>query len=273
VSGLLARARAQRSQVRTLAPVRPNAGIRANYRRRLEALVDMLHASIVHWLSAAYRRSPPVLAQDESPARELHREVRKLTKRWQKRVNDLAPDMANTFASRIKGHTDAALGQEIKNSGLVAKFRLTRELNDAFQAVIGENISLIKSIAARHLADVEALVMRSVQHGRDLGELTKALEERYKLTRKRAAFLARDQNNKATSVINRARQLGLGITEAIWEHSAGGNKPRPGHVKAGREQKRFDLKRGAYIDGDWIFPGELPNCRCVARPVIPGFAA
>ena len=31
----------------------------------------------------------------------------------------------------------------------------------------------------------------------------------------------------------------------------------------------IDLRQ--YIDGAWIRPGELINCRCVAQSVIPGF--
>lgn len=38
------------------AAVRPSAGIRANYDARIRRLVDEMHASVLYWLTAAYRR-------------------------------------------------------------------------------------------------------------------------------------------------------------------------------------------------------------------------
>jgi uncharacterized protein with gpF-like domain len=126
---------------------------------------------------------------------------------------------------------------------------------------------LIRSIAAEHLDDVEGAVMRSVQTGRDLGSLTDELQQRYAQTRKRAAFIARDQNSKATATVVRVRQEGLGITEAIWMHSRGSRHPRPSHVAA--DGKRYTIIEGMYLDGVWTWPGREPNCGCVSRSIIP----
>ena len=57
-------------------------------------------------------------------------------------------------------------------------------------------------------------------------------------------------------------------------HSGGGKHPRPTHLKAGREQKRYDVTKG-WFDPEvdkFILPGELPNCRCVSRAVVKGFS-
>jgi uncharacterized protein with gpF-like domain len=114
--------------------------------------------------------------------------------------------------------------------------------------------------------------MRSVARGRDLGTLTAELEKRYDLSHKRAAFIARDQNNKATSIMSHVRQRELGIRKARWVHSGAGKHPRPGHVKASKDKLVYEVTKGAYIDNAWIFPGELPNCRCIGRPIIEGLA-
>jgi len=47
-----------------LAPVRPNEGLEAAYRRKLDALIDEMHGSLVWWIRAAYRAKLPELAQD-----------------------------------------------------------------------------------------------------------------------------------------------------------------------------------------------------------------
>jgi uncharacterized protein with gpF-like domain len=118
------------------------------------------------------------------------------------------------------------------------------------------------------------MVMRSVQTGRDLGRLAKDLQKQFGVTKRRAALIARDQNNKATASMTRVRQVQLGITEAIWVHSGAGKHPRPTHVKAGRDSVRYDVSKG-WFDPDakqWIWPGILVNCRCVSKPVIKGFS-
>lgn len=110
--------------------------------------------------------------------------------------------------------------------------------------------------------------MRSVTAGRDLKTLTDQLQERYGVTRRRATFIATDQNNKATAQMARARQLSMGVTKARWLHVGGGKNPRHSHVEA--NGKVFDLSKGLKIDGKYTFPGEEPNCGCVGAPLIPG---
>ncbi|WP_196486221.1 phage minor head protein [Burkholderia cepacia] len=246
--------------------MRPNEGVALAYRRRLERLVDVMHASLVYWLKACYRANEPELAQDASPAMTLRDLMNRLAHRWQRRFDEAAPLLARSFADATLRCADNAFRAKLKDAGFAVEFRLSREANDAMQATIGENVGLIRSIAAQHLAEVQGLVMRSVQTGRDIGGLTKDLQARYGLTKRRAAFIAHDQNSKATATITRVRQEGLGITEAIWLHSHGGRHPRPSHLAA--DGKRYTISEGMYLDGAWTWPGREPNCRCVSRSII-----
>lgn len=272
---------------RTLHPVLPNAGIEAAYRRRLDALIAEMHRSLLWWIRAAYRKNPPEMAQDappdasghepvrqQSPARSLQDVVRRLTRQWQTRFDQAAPELAAYFAKAAADRSDAALRGILRKAGFTVQFKLTRAANDVLQATIAENVSLIKSIASQHLTQVEGAVMRSVQAGRDLASLTNELEQQYGVTRRRAARISLDQNNKATAAIQRVRQTELGITEAIWVHSGGGKTQRQTHLKAGRDRQRYEIAKGWYDPHEqkFVLPGELPNCRCVSRPVVPGFS-
>lgn len=262
--------KSRRRRPPTLDPTRPNAGIEQAYRRRLDRAVDRLHGSVAYWLTAAYRANEPEIAADESPAMTIRKAMRTLTKRWSREFDRLAQEYATGFVREVRGHSDAAFAASLRKAGFTVRFRLTAPVNDVMQASVGENVSLIKSIAADHLTQVEGIVMRSVQRGRDLGDLAQELEERFGVTRRRAAFIARDQNNKATSAITEARQKEMGVSEAVWLHSGGGKTPRPSHVAA--SGKIYEVGKGMLIDGEWIRPGEKPNCRCVSRSVIPGFS-
>lgn len=227
--------------------------------------------SVDFWLTAEYRANPPAMAEDATPATALRAAMRKLSSRWIRQFNEAADRLATRFADRTTKTTDAQMMGELKRAGFAVKFQQSPDMRDAYSSVIGENVALIKSIPQKYLTDVEGDVMRSVQASRDLKQLSDKLQERYGLTKRRAAFIARDQNNKATAVMTKARRLSLGINEAVWVHSGGGVHPRESHLKAGREKLRYDIAKGAYIDGEYIMPGELPNCRCTSRAIIPGF--
>lgn len=254
-----------------LQPVRPNLGIQADYTRRLERLVDQMHKSILYWVTATYRANTPhaAMAGDASPAAEMRKIMRKLAARWQRQFNQVAKDLAAHFAAKSMGNADTSLKEILKKAGFSVQFKMTAPANDAYQAVIGENVGLIKSIASKHLSEVEGLVMRSVQHGRELSTLRNEITDRYGVTKRRAAFIARDQNNKATAIIAKVRQKSLGIDKARWRHSGGGIHPRESHEEANGEI--YNVDEGCLIDGEYIMPGELPNCRCVSQSIIPGF--
>lgn len=254
----------------TLKPVRGNAGIEAKYRKKLDALINEMNDSVLYWISAAYKaNTPEAVALDESPAMAMRSAMNKVARRWQAKFDKGADKLAAWFADSTRDYSDTALTNILKEAGFSVQFKNTAAVNDAYQAIIGENVNLIKSIASRNLTQVETMVMQSVQQGRDLGTLSKNLQAEFGVTKRRAALIARDQNNKATATITKTRQQQLGITQAKWRHSGGGKEPRHSHVAA--DGKTYDIDKGMYLDGKWTWPGVEINCRCTAQPVIPGF--
>jgi SPP1 gp7 family putative phage head morphogenesis protein len=207
------------------------------------------------------------MAEDRSAAETLNIIMRKLARRWMARINKLAPEMAKWFAGAAQQRTDASLKAALKKGGLTVAFRPTPAQRDAYQAVLAENVGLIRSIGSEYLTEVQGLVNRSIATGRDLGTLTKELQARYGITKRRAALISRDQNNKATAVITKTRQQELGITHATWQHSHGGKVPRPEHVKA--NGKPYEIVKGMFLEGKWVWPGTEINCRCVSRSILP----
>lgn len=299
---------------KVLRPVHPNAGISADYRRRLLVLIDEMQRSYVYFLRAQYRENPPRLAMDASvtsydqvtdtgkrttvtwdgweesipitvtrkvwiamdgtPAADLHRELSLLGRRWQRRVDSAAPKLAEWFSRSTERRSRDSLMKILRDSGIAVEFKVTPVMRDAFDATVAENVSLIRSIPRQFHTEVEGAVMRSVSAGRDLGQMVAELEARHRITRDRAALIARDQNNKATAVFVRVRQQGAGIEEAIWLHSHAGKVPRKTHLA--NSGKKYKIAEG-WFDPDprvrrHIWPGELINCRCVSRSVVKGFS-
>lgn len=247
--------------------VHANRGIEARYRRRLLALIDEMTASVEYWLVAQYRQNPPAIAQDASPYDRWAKKFDDIARKWKKRFEDAAPKIAEAYLEGMFKATDSAMRNALKDAGWTVKFKLTPAMRDAFNASLGENVGLIRSIPEEYLLKVQGIVSRSYTAGRDLETMTKRLKQLYPQASNRATLIARDQSNKANASVTHARYAELGIEKAIWMHSHGGKVPRPDHVAAdGRE---YEVAKGCLISGEYIRPGELINCRCTSRPVLP----
>lgn len=260
-------------QPKTCRAVPANRGIEAKYRKALQRLIAEMHASVEYWLTAAYRKDPPRMAalveqaQDASPSAKIKKVLDELARRWTDRFNDYAPKLAEAYLKGMFKASDSAFRQALKEAGWAVDFKMTPAVRDAFNASLEENVGLIRSIPEKYLQQVEGTVMRSYSAGRDLAAMVKGLKRLYPAASHRAELIARDQSNKANAVVNRARQMELGITEAIWQHSHAGKNPRPDHVAA--NGKRYKIAEGCLISGVYVQPGEDINCKCTSRAVLP----
>ena len=244
-----------------------NRGVEAAYRKALTAMIAEMHGSVAYWVTARYRKAPPVLAQDATPSQEMRKVLDDLAERWKRKFEDAAPYIAELYLRKMFNSSDNSLKQALKDAGWSVKFKMTPVVRDAFNASLTENVGLIKSIPEKYLQQVEGIVMRAYSGGRNLKEMTGAIAELYPAVKDRAVLIARDQSNKANSVVNRTRQLELGIKRARWMHSHGGKEPRPDHLAA--DGKEYDIEKGCLISGEYIQPGEKINCRCTSRPILP----
>lgn len=253
-----------------LAAVRPNAGLELRYQAQIDDIIAAMHRDTIRTVRRAWKVNPPEMAADISPAAALRAAMGRLASKWSRRFADFAEFIGGAFGRKATALTDRAMAAALRKAGFTVKFSMTREINDITQAAVAQNVTLIKSIPAEYLADVQGAVMRSVQTGRDLATLTAELERDYGITRRRAALISRHQNNMATATITRARQEELGITQAVWRHSSAGRKPRPSHVV--NNGKPYNVATGWFDPAErkFIRPGELINCRCQSIAIIPG---
>ena len=256
---------------KVLRPARPNVGIEMAYRRKLYDLIEAMHKSCLYWIEAAYKAHLPVMAQDATPANEMADAVRKLVRQWMYNFDEASESLADYFAKDVSERSDAALQAILRKGGFTVKFQMSKGMKDIIDATVHQNVALIKSIPTNYLTQVEGMVMRSVQTGRDLGQLAKDLQTQLGVTKRRAALISRDQNNKASAAMQRSRQLEMNLDRAIWMHSHGGKTQRPTHVA--NNGKSYSIKDGWYDPavGKHIWPGTEIGCRCVSRSIIPGF--
>lgn len=253
--------------------VPPNAGIAAWYRRKLRELLAAMHESLTLHILAAYKNADFAIgfAQDDSSAVvTMKRAMSRWGSEWITRFDRMSADIAKQFAHRTARATDRSMMAALKSAGFTVKFQPTKASIEAYRAVLAENVNLIRSIPQQYLKDVETQVWSAVMEGGTTSKLTAGLQKRYGISYRRAAFIATDQQAKAKAIMENVRRQELGITEAIWHHSHAGREPRPTHVAM--HGKKFALKSGMWDSavGKFVWPGQLPRCRCSSKAILPG---
>jgi len=271
----------------TVRAIHASAAVQAWYFAELDKLVGQMAAEVSQAILITYGRfTPPELAKDakpeeffddlatdapRNPSLLLRAALRKWGGLWVSRFDTLSLELGKKFTSKSFGITQTQMRAALKDAGFTIKFKPSPGAAAAYHAVAAEQVNLIKSIPQQYLKDVETKVCASVMKGADMHALSVDLRKTYGVTRDRAALIARDQNSKAKATIERARRQELGITHAIWQHSAGGRVPRATHVAM--SGKAYPLAQGMWDsnEGAYVLPGELVNCRCTSKAVIPAF--
>ena len=144
----------------------------------------------------------------------------------------LAADQVSSFnQERVTRQLRAVLGVDI--------FMAEPRLGEMLAASIQENTGLIKSIPERFFAEVEQTIFRQFRTGQRASDIAPEIAERFSVSRKRAAFIARDQISKLNGDLTRMRQVELGIPGYIWRTS------RDERVRGSQEGSVFGPGTGA----------------------------
>lgn len=255
----------------TLQAIWPNTGIRKSYKKDIISLPNEMERDIRQTLVTEFRRQAEHEKADmamDGVADWVAHVGDYLSTTWSKRLNNLVPEIVEAFVSKTITNYESQLKAQMRKAGFTVRFQVTPFQRDALQAAVENNVGLIKSIGSQYLESVQSQVWQCITNGYDLSTLSKDLKKHYEISVRRADLIARDQGAKAHAAIEKAKRQELGITKAIWLHSHASGKPRPSHLKA--NGKVFDVNKGMYLDGEWVQPGELINCRCVSRSIIDG---
>jgi SPP1 gp7 family putative phage head morphogenesis protein len=254
--------------------------IEAKYRARLERMVEQMAAATERSINQLYRApGAPAghVAMDASFTSMAARLLRELGRRFTGLFTGNAGGLADYLAKGIQVSSAKQLGDSLKHvsGGVTLKTDVASgAVAEVTKAAIKQNVALIKSIPAKYFEQIESAVMRSIQTGKGLKDLQPEIQKIGKVSKDRAALIARDQTAKATTAINKARMSGLGIRKFEWLHSAGEKHPRELHITpapAGLNHGIFEIDNPPIIDertGERGLPGQLINCKCRMVPVI-----
>lgn len=266
-----------RKKTKGLRAVSYNAGNIKWYQRELLSEIREMNDDVKRQVLEIIRDNPLAedskIAMDANPVKMVKRVLDALARKWVDRFINKAIPIADDLVKKTESAVDRGLLSSARKEAITIKMQWTPAMTEKVDAIIAENVSLIRSIPEKYFTEIEGMVYRSIARGGDRKGLADEIEanfgKRHGITRRRAERIARDQTRKATSELSSARQQAAGIVEGDWVHSGGGHKPRQSHVKAGKDRKRFKLAEGCLIDGEYIMPGQLNGCGCTWKPVLP----
>ena len=262
-------------------PLLPNKGVELWYRRKLFALVDFMKKAALRELEAPYKELIGEAALDASVSSQMRIRLNKLVIELELKFGSMADDLAAAFVSRVEKQSGfgfrASLsfmlgGDEVlrKAGFLKAGSSMTQPMRETLKAAVAENVALIKSIPEQFVSGLQSKIYQSINQGGGVGTIAKFVQERFKVSKNRAFWLAFDQNNKASAAVNARRMDDAGITKWKWVHTAGSFKPRDYHrdVLNGQVFSMGEVPIADPKTRERARPGFLINCRCVAAPVI-----
>lgn len=259
-----------------------NAGIEAWYRDDLDALIGDMLADYRAELQDAYKKRTvkEYYTADASATSIMNRTLRRLRTKWTEIFGKFADRHALMFADKANRYSEFSAKHSLKSLGLDdPKDAKKSEIRDVLQASIAENVALIKNIQQDVANDVEGAVYRSLASNDPTQGTTAVMEElveRGGITRRRAAVIARDQNSKLYTNLNKARMEANGVEKFKWKHSSAGKTQRRVHVDRQTQDVgygpgifRFDSPELWEVrQADAGLPGEAINCRCRMVPVF-----
>jgi len=134
------------------------------------------------------------------------------------------------------------------------------------QALMAEQVTLIKSIPLDAAQRVHRLTIEGIEDSTRASEISKAIQASGDVAKSRADLIARTEVARTASTLTEARALHVGSPGYFWRTSGDGDV-RESHREM--EGKFVAWSDPPMLDGMKGHAGQFPNCRCYPEPVIP----
>ena len=279
-------------KLRALPALKVNPGLRASYRRALDTLMAEMARDVIAKLLDEYDRLEwriaPDMAEDakkrkwRSPAQAMLDEEEKLLRQWRRRWRNESSAQAKKALRDIWRQIRRQRTKALRDMGITVTIDPSRLTQERFQALLLENVRLIRTIPEEFFGSLSATINHAVVNGFDRAALAAELFQKfeppasgaptmrdYKKWQNHCRFIARDQTSKALQALSECADRDLGLTEGIWVHVPGRLSSRLTHIKM--HGTRFKLDEGLFDpdEGRNVKPAECYNCMCTYRVVIP----
>jgi hypothetical protein len=154
------------------------------------------------------------------------------------------------------------------------------EVTESVRAEIRGSVGRIEGLKPSAFDSVYQAALQSVCVGRGLHVLSVALlgASIDGMTELKAGNIALHLNNRASSIMDRERLRSLDITHSKWLYSGApcdplfsDATPEQDAAHAAANGMRYENSKGLFVNGKLTWPGWEEGCKCIYKPIIPGF--
>jgi SPP1 gp7 family putative phage head morphogenesis protein len=180
---------------------------------------------------------------------------------------------AQSTALRVSEWSADQFQQQVQKVIKVNLYASNAGLEQHLDLFVSDNVKLIKSLTAGHLADLKGVVTRGARAGLHHEEVAAQIERQFGVAKNRAALIASDQIGKLNGEINQLRQQNLGVRRYRWSTSLD-ERVRKQHRRL--EGSIQEWAKPPVVDertGERGHPGQPVRCRCSAIPIIDDLLA
>ena len=136
----------------------------------------------------------------------------------------------------------------------------------AAKDLLFEQVALIKSLPLEAAQKAQSLAAEAMAGGERAAAIVGGILDLGAATEARAMLIARTEIAKANATFTRVRADAAGVTHYVWR-TVGDEKVRSAHYILDGEI--FEFASPPDVEGEGAHhPGEFPNCRCYAEPII-----
>lgn len=182
---------------------------------------------------------------------------------------------ATRTATRMLTEVDARDRQSWSDLAAEMSRELRREIQTAptgqlFQALLNEQVTLIKSLPLEAAQRVHELTIKGLEDSTRASEFAKEIARSGEVATSRANLIARTEVARTASTLTQARAEHVGSTHYVWETS-GDSDVRPGHKAMAGKVCEWKNPPAVEENGKIMHhhPGQIWNCRCWPRPILP----
>ncbi len=258
-----------------------NASLQIRYesamRKLLKQMVSETKEKILNIFKNQYSKDffkqQKKMAMDDNVQSRSKKVLNELTKKFKYLFDKNANEITTNMMDDTKKYSDNSLQSSLKqlSGGLSLNTSVVpKGMEEVTQALIDENVSVIKSIPEEYLSKVSQSVMRSISSGEGLKSLIPDLQKYTDQSYRKVKNIAVDQTHKAYNSINKQKMQALGVKKFKWIHSGGGQFPRKSHMAISGNIYSFDnlpLKgEEGFVNGQ--YPGQAIHCGCTMTPII-----
>ena len=265
---------------KTMRPIRPRRRDALMYERDLMVVVRLVNASVQKHLVPVLLKTEHEYLHSGLALDAFADEIESAMAAMRGEFNALeayAVTKAAGFIGQVNRAHQIRYFDQLKEAvGIdVAGIVESEGLEVKMRARIKANVELITSIPVEQFAKIEKMVYENTISGSTTAlTMQQEMEEIGAESANRAKFIARDQTAKANADMNEMRNLAVGIKEYVWMATggrSGDGRTRKTHREHHGRVYTYGTTSGQDgHPGQTGHPGQDYQCRCTARPIVPG---